>query len=332
MDLIRSLRELAFAARLRRLSDRLMRDASRLYAAEGYAFEARWFPVLYLLRTSPPLPVTQIARDLGITHPAVNQIAGAMIRRGLLEEGRDANDERKRLLSLSPQGRSLAADLAPLWEEIRAASEELLSGAGGNFLESLEAIESALETEGIDERVRRRRRQATAGIEIIDFEPRYRVDFRRLNEDWLLRDFEIEPADEAILADPEGEILARGGVVLLARLGGRVVGTCALIPEGRDSVELAKMAVAPQARRRGVGRRLALEAIDRARLLGAKRIVLLTSRRLVAANALYRSLGFSLVHDEESSESRYMRPSISMKLELSEAGGGTPIPRNRRKQ
>lgn len=331
MDLVRNLRELAFATRLRRLSDRLMRDASRLYAAEGFGFEARWFPVLYLLKDSSPLPVTRIARDLGITHPAVNQIAGAMVRRGLLEEGRDSKDERKRLLSLSHDGRSLAADLAPLWEEIRAATEELLASAGNDFLQCLGTIEGSLEKEGIDARVHRRRLEAAEKIEIIDYESRFSDDFRRLNEEWLRRDFEIEAADEALLSDPEAAILARGGSILFARLDGRIVGTCALIPIDRNAIELAKMAVAPEARRRSAGRKLAVEAIARARRLGAARIILFTSRRLAAANALYRSLGFVLLHDETRSGSRYRRPSYSMVLDIDTQDTRDALPQDRRK-
>lgn len=330
MDLIRELRELAFATRLRRLSDRLMRDVSGLYAAEGFGFEARWFPVLYRLRDSQPLPVTRIARDLGITHPAVNQIAGAMARHGLLEEARDANDERKRLLSLSDRGRSLAADLDPLWEEIRAATGEALAAAGPGFLQGLEEFESALDAEGIGERVRRRRRAAAGRIEVVDFEDRYRDDFRRLNEEWLRRYFQVEPADESMLRDPDGEILRPGGAVLFARLDGRIVGTCALIPFDGETMELAKMAVAPDARRRGAGRRLAQAAIERARRKGARKIILFTSRRLAAANALYRNLGFKLFRDEERVGSRYRRPSFSMRLELDDIRSREPIPRNRR--
>ena len=44
-DIIAELGELAFASRLKRLSDRLMRDVSRIYQQMDVDFEARWFSV-----------------------------------------------------------------------------------------------------------------------------------------------------------------------------------------------------------------------------------------------------------------------------------------------
>ena len=66
-------------------------DARRrhIYAEEKVAFEPRWFPVLYLLRGRQPMAVTEIAATLGVTHPAVNQIAAAMERKGLLVSSKD---------------------------------------------------------------------------------------------------------------------------------------------------------------------------------------------------------------------------------------------------
>lgn len=47
-------------------------------------------------------------------------------------------------------------------------------------------------------------------------------------------------------------ILQRGGHIWLARHGGQVVGTCALLPLAAGAYELAKMAVAPAAQGLGV--------------------------------------------------------------------------------
>jgi 2-hydroxychromene-2-carboxylate isomerase len=76
MDLIIELGELALASRLKRLSERLMRDVSRVYRELDEPFEARWFPLLRALLEESPQGVTQVARALGLTHPAVNQLAG----------------------------------------------------------------------------------------------------------------------------------------------------------------------------------------------------------------------------------------------------------------
>ncbi len=57
--------------------------------------------------------------------------------------------------------------------------------------------------------------------------------------------------------------------------------------------ELKHLWVLPHARRRGVGRALLDELVDRARALGGQELVLDTHRSLDAAAALYAALGFS---------------------------------------
>jgi hypothetical protein len=49
MDIIKDLAELALASRLKRLSDRLMKDVSQVYKDCKIDFEPRWFAVLYAL-------------------------------------------------------------------------------------------------------------------------------------------------------------------------------------------------------------------------------------------------------------------------------------------
>ena len=84
MDLFRELGALALGSRLSRLIDRLNRDISGLYRSLNVGFEARWFPVLYLLGTCSPLSVTGIANRLGISHPAVNKLVSQMSRIGFV--------------------------------------------------------------------------------------------------------------------------------------------------------------------------------------------------------------------------------------------------------
>jgi ribosomal protein S18 acetylase RimI-like enzyme len=124
----------------------------------------------------------------------------------------------------------------------------------------------------------------------------YREDFAdafdQLNRAWLEEHGLLEADDLPYLEDPRGRIIDHGGAVLCALSDGTVVGTVALIRLAPVLFELAKLAVAPGTRGRGLGRRLTLAAIDLARSLGARRIVLSSSSRLTAALRLYESLGF----------------------------------------
>ena len=117
--------------------------------------------------------------------------------------------------------------------------------------------------------------------------------FRSLNEPWILEFFALEPADVASLGDPRGQIVERGGCVLMARRGAAIVGTVALIADDRAGFyQLAKMAVAPNERRRGIGRRLIEAALDDARRRGARCVYLGSSTKLAGAVPLYESCGF----------------------------------------
>lgn len=129
-------------------------------------------------------------------------------------------------------------------------------------------------------------------MEIIAYQDRHADDFARLNREWLDQFGLYEEADGKHLYSPRETILEIGGEIFIVERDGRVVGTCALVPEGHDVYEIAKLVVSQESRGEGLGRRLATFAVDRARERGAVRVVLLSSSKLGAALTLYESLGF----------------------------------------
>jgi ribosomal protein S18 acetylase RimI-like enzyme/DNA-binding MarR family transcriptional regulator len=317
LDLLKQLGALALASRFRRLADWLYKDGPRIYRERSADFEPRWFPLFYLLKESGPLPVTTAASALGYTHPAINQIAGEMARRGFLESIRDKKDERKRLLRLTRKGKAAVSSLEPVWADIEAAASEVLADAGGDFLAAVGRLEDALNETSMYERVMRRvKRREMERVEIIDYKPQFKRYFKSLNLEWLREYFAVEDEDLRLLSDPHGKIIKPGGSVLFARLDGKIVGAAALLRHDRHTYELTKMAVTRQAQGRQAGRKLALEAIERAKKAGAKRVVLMTSPRLTAASNLYRSLGFVEVSLAQPWVATYKRESIAMSLDL----------------
>ncbi len=318
-DTIRELGALALASRLRRLSDRLARDISRIYAENEIAFEARWFPVAHLLAQQSPMAVTEIAEALDFTHPAVNQIAGQMEKHGLVLSSRDRSDERKRLLSLSAAGRKTVKSLQPLWEIIRQCNEELLSSIDRDLLNTLDRVENALaEKEMYDRVAERLHPELSAEVRIEPFDSRLEKHFKKLNVEWLKEYFSVEPSDQRTLNHPREVILDRGGRILFARVEDAVVGTVALVNHGGGVYELAKMAVTKRFRNRGIGKRLAESCLLEAHNLEATEIVLATSPVLAAANALYRKLGFRKVSAVPSWAPDYARDTIYMRLKLTD--------------
>lgn len=135
-----------------------------------------------------------------------------------------------------------------------------------------------------------------ADLRIVDFDPRWRADFARLNLEWLQRWFVVEPIDREVLSDPERHVLASGGRVLFAVLhdgaDARAVGTVTLRRESEGVYELTKMAVEPGLRGSGIGRRLPLGAIEAFQAMQGRELFLESSTKLGPALALYESVGF----------------------------------------
>lgn len=320
MDFLKELGHLAIASRMKGLTDRLLRGGSEAYRYLDLDFEPRWFTLFYLLSTeSSPLSIQEIADALKVSHPAVIQTAHMLVKRGLIRSYQDETDRRKRRLEITPQGKELAAELTPVWHCFLGAVSELFGNAGVDMMEAIHKVEEELDKEEMGSRIIRKIKDMQAkAVEIIDYSPEHREAFRVLNEEWLKRFFAVEEDDERLLRHPEDEIIARGGAVFFARLGGKIVGTTALLKRDNETYEIAKMAVTPNAQRKQAGRRLAEAAIARARQKGAKKIILMTDNRLRAAVGLYRKLGFKLAARESTASGKYARAKFgfAMKLDL----------------
>jgi len=129
---------------------------SKVYQDLDVRMEARWFPVLFVLSRGGRAAVTQVGERIGMTHPAVHQIASAMTDAGLLDSEVDGQDQRRRLLGLSPEGLDVARKLEPIWSSLEEVVEGLMAEAGGELMSTLERMEDSLETNDIYERTKSR--------------------------------------------------------------------------------------------------------------------------------------------------------------------------------
>ena len=155
---------------------------------------------------------------------------------------------------------------------------------------------------------------ATA-VRVVEFEPRWRADFERLNVEWLRRWFVVEAFDAEVLGDPETHILAPGGRILFALEGedeqARAVGTVALRRDSEGVYELTKMAVEPDRRGGGIGRALLEAAIALYQRLDGRELYLESSSVLAPALRLYESAGF-VHHPAPRPGSHYARADVHM--------------------
>lgn len=151
-------------------------------------------------------------------------------------------------------------------------------------------------------------------ISIAGYRPDYLPLFESLNRAWIEKDFSIEPDDEYVLSQPQKAILEKGGAILFAIYQERVIGTVGLQRADPSTFEMIKMAVDEDYRGRGTGQLLIRAAIEKAKMLGAKRLILHSNRQVnVSAVRLYRKLGFTEVPLKES---RYKRADIKMEMQL----------------
>jgi GNAT superfamily N-acetyltransferase len=120
---------------------------------------------------------------------------------------------------------------------------------------------------------------------------------------WLADHREITAFDDSILArglefmDREiaglpGEYTPPTGTLLLARQGAEAIGCAALRRQDAQAAELKRVYVRPSSRGGGIGRRLTTRALEEARLLGYKRVVLDTLPTMTSAIEMYRRKGF----------------------------------------
>lgn len=132
-----------------------------------------------------------------------------------------------------------------------------------------------------------------ANLTLVPYAAEHAKAFKDLNTEWLIRYNLLESHDLMLLDNPQGNILDRGGFIVLALDQQTVVGSAALLSEGHDVYELAKMAVSPGYQGRGIARMLMEACLQRARALSAHSIILYSNSQLTRALSMYKQYGFN---------------------------------------
>ena len=151
-------------------------------------------------------------------------------------------------------------------------------------------------------------------VVITGFDDRFAEDFGRLNYEWIERSYGVEQHDHDVLDHPRTSVIEPGGEIFFALIDGRAIGTVAMIPIDEDSFELAKMAVAPEARGQGIGDLLMEACIDLARERRSRSIILESNTKQEVAINLYRKFGFEEIPLDP--DSHFVRANIRMELAI----------------
>jgi DNA-binding MarR family transcriptional regulator/predicted GNAT family N-acyltransferase len=316
MKLYEQLGRIALGTRVRFLGDKISEDSAQIYQLYGIKMHPKWFPVFYVLSQIPESSITAIAEDIGHSHASVSKIASEMLDADLIEEKPSPLDRRRTLLQLTSSGRRIAQQIKEQYRDVKAAVEELSAQSHHDLWKALEEWEYLLNQQSLLQRVKQMKKQRQAAqIKIVPYQSKYRLAFQKLNEEWIINYFKMEEADHQALDNPEDYILRRGGFILVALLGEQVVGVCALLKRNDKlyPYELAKMAVAKEARGKGAGWLLGQAVIKKAKTLKASKLFLESNTRLKPAIGLYEKLGFKKVIGPTTP---YERCNIQMELEL----------------
>ncbi len=70
MDFYSKVGKMALGSRLRRLSELLTDQAAEVYTLYEVELQPKWFPVFYVLSSVEEKSITQIAQEIGHSHPS----------------------------------------------------------------------------------------------------------------------------------------------------------------------------------------------------------------------------------------------------------------------
>ncbi|RVD23670.1 MULTISPECIES: MarR family transcriptional regulator [unclassified Mesorhizobium] len=153
-DIIRSLGFLCLGSRFKRIGEQLQADTQRVLDELEVRVQSSQYPLLAALDRLGPLPVGELAQSLGIAQPGVTRSVALLTELGLVEVSPSNDDQRRRIVSLSRNGRRLV-DVAKreVWPRIERAVAALCADLSGPLLGQLAEIEDRLAASPLDRRV-----------------------------------------------------------------------------------------------------------------------------------------------------------------------------------
>ncbi len=144
-DIVRELGFLCLGTRFKRIGERLQADTQALIDGAGFAVQVHNYPLLAALDRLGPLTIGELVDALGITQPGVTRNVAKLTEDGLLVVRSAPDDQRKRIVALSPRGHEVVnASKQELWPLVEAAVRDACADRDGPLLDLLGALEDAL--------------------------------------------------------------------------------------------------------------------------------------------------------------------------------------------
>jgi DNA-binding MarR family transcriptional regulator/GNAT superfamily N-acetyltransferase len=249
--------------------------------------------IVYELGARGSATASVLAAELGLDPGYLSRLLRGFEERGLIEKTTPASDGRQRILSLTPSGCALFAQIdTRSAEEIGALVAHLGPTEQARLCAALRTAETLLDG------------PAGAAAPVVLRPPRpgdigwvvHRQGALYAAEYGWDETFEALVAEIAAgflrTADPKRERC------WIAERDEAIVGSVFLVRHSDEVAKLRLLYVEPAVRGAGIGRLLVRECLRFAASVGYRRITLWTNDVLVAARVIYRSEGFRLVASE----------------------------------
>ncbi|MFO8128838.1 MAG: helix-turn-helix domain-containing GNAT family N-acetyltransferase [Bacteroidales bacterium] len=317
MKFIQELGPVAFGNRMKNISDDVMKDIQKIFKELNMEFEPRWFTIFQLLlKKKGEMQITQISEALDLTHPAVIQVVNKLHEKKLVDARTDNLDRRKRMVKLSAKGKDLALRISPVWEDLRRTAYELIDEMGVDLIEVITRMEDAFNRESLYKRMKKRIiERYRENTKLIDYDPRFKEDFRRINERWLNETLGFSAYDRALIDNPPMDFADDGARVYLMLYGDSVVGSFIIGKIDEHIAELNHLVIVEEYRGWGLGEKLLDHAIRIAGREGFIQVIAFLHKKLPVAKALFARFGF-VIEDDKPLKDFAGRDSELMKYDL----------------
>lgn len=241
---------------------------------------------------------TDLSRELGLDPGHLSRILAGLEKNGLVDRVRSESDGRRRLLYLTPEGKSAVSMLDERSrDEVAEMLAALSEGDRRRLLDAMRAIEGILGNE--------------PGGRFKFSEPFFLRQHEPGDMGWVVhrhgalyaREYGWDERFEALVARIVADFAENQDPMRerawIAEMGHEIVGCVFLVRESDEVAKLRLLLVEPEARSLGLGERLVEECIRFARRTGYSKLTLWTNHVLHAARHIYEKQGFRLVEEEE---------------------------------
>ncbi|MFC2097836.1 MarR family winged helix-turn-helix transcriptional regulator, partial [Bacteroidota bacterium] len=117
IDIIDILGVSALPSRMKRISNKILIDADKLYEAYGFDFKASWYPIYRLVLSEKKMSITEIAQTLQVKHPSIVYLIKQMLAAGIISQSQGKKDKRYHLIHITKKGENLSNELQEFWDD-----------------------------------------------------------------------------------------------------------------------------------------------------------------------------------------------------------------------